>query len=52
MNKINISIRTYDEFVNGGTIYERGVDVDPSVGKKGMYNEMCRLNGVETIGCF
>ena len=29
--------RSYDLFVNGGTIYEKGVDVDPSIGRRGTF---------------
>ena len=29
--------RSYDLFVNGGTIYEKGVDVDPSIGRRGKF---------------
>ena len=27
-------IRTYDQYVNGGTPFEKGIEVDPSIGRK------------------
>ena len=41
--------RSYDLFVNGGTIYEKGVDVDPSIGRRGMFFNIftiCKVLGL------